>query len=350
MFDRKQFRNLLYILLIMSLNLTVFTVLAQDEAEEVESIFTMTNDSREVVFRGSWQFTDPGAVVYHDGMFHMFQNTFNNWPARASVFHLISEDGISWARSAGSAVFNVDAVPYAGFSALVSSVLVEDDGSWVLYFYTLDDSNTPWEGAIGRATADDPDGPWIADPEPVLTAGSEGSWESLHVSHPSVVKTDDAYVMYYTGRTEDTINIGMASSDDGIEWTRYDNPETTDAPYAESDPVFEAWESDAGTWIAMAPQAIRTDDAWAMIYRRASGYSDFSGTINLATSEDGINWSTYDAPPITRFDADGNAIWFTELLHLDDVFYLFIEVGKVEPGAGNTTQIYLSIYEGEFPE
>ena len=142
----------------------------------------------------------------------------------------------------------------------------------------------------------------------------------------------------------------MATSEDGINWTRYDNPETTDAPYAESDPVFEPVETETGILVALQPQAIQTEDGWAMIYRRAGGYSDFSGTINLATSEDGITWSTYDAPPITRFDANGNAIWFTEFLHLEDSYYLFIEVGRVEPGAGNTTQIYLSALEGDLPE
>ena len=348
MFQNSLFRKILFISIMLCLS--VFTISAQDDEPEVESIFSMVNEGREVVFRGSWQFTDPGAVLYHDGMFHMFQNAFNGWPARVSVFHLISEDGLSWERSAPVAVFNVDAVPYAGFSALVTSAFVEDDGTWVIYFYTLDDSNTPWQGAIGRATATNPDEAWTVDPEPVLTAGSDGSWDSFHVSHPSVIRTEDGYVMYYTGRTADSINIGMATGEDGINWTRYDNPETTEAPFAESDPVFEAWETETGTLIAMAPQAIQTEDGWAMVYRSAGGYSDFSGTINLATSEDGINWSTYDAPPITRFDANGNAIWFTEFLHLDDTYYLFIEVGRVEPGAGNTTQIYLSTLEGDLPE
>jgi hypothetical protein len=31
--------------------------------------------------------------------------------------------------------------------------------------------------------------------------------------------------------------IGYATSTDGIMWTKYDNPATTNPPYAESDPV-----------------------------------------------------------------------------------------------------------------
>jgi hypothetical protein len=28
-----------------------------------------------------WQYTDPGAAVYHDGSIHVFQNGFVGWPA-----------------------------------------------------------------------------------------------------------------------------------------------------------------------------------------------------------------------------------------------------------------------------
>src|SRR5262245_3436890 len=36
---------------------------------------------------GTWddRFTDPGAVIYHDGMFHMFRNGFRDFPAPSQV-------------------------------------------------------------------------------------------------------------------------------------------------------------------------------------------------------------------------------------------------------------------------
>lgn len=336
-------------LFIVCLCLTSISLIAQEEDENTESIFDMAT-ANAVVLRRNWQFTDPGAVVFHDGMFHMFQNAFNGWPAESFAYHSTSEDGITWERATSIFVFDASDVPYAGLTALVTSALVEDDGTWVIYYYTLDNSASPWEGAIGRATAEDPNGPWIADPEPVLTAGSEGSWDSFHVAHPSVIRTEDGYVMYYTGRTTDTVNIGMATSEDGIEWTRYDNPETTDTIYAESDPLFAPIETEADTNFAMQPQAVQTEDGWAMVLRRAIGYGDFGATLQIASSDDGIEWAISDMPPITRFDADGNAIWFTEFVYVDGVYYLFIEVGNVEPGFGNTTQIYLSTFEDELPD
>jgi hypothetical protein len=58
-------------------------------------------------------------------------------------------------------VFSTDDVPFAEVGALVTSVLVEDDGTWVLYFSVGHfPASNPSAFAIGRATAPDPLGPW----------------------------------------------------------------------------------------------------------------------------------------------------------------------------------------------
>ena len=58
----------------------------------------------------------------------------------------------------------------------------------------------------------------------------------------------------------------MATSEDGIEWTRYDNPETTDTLYAESDPLFDPIETGADVNFAMQPQVVQTEDGWQWFY------------------------------------------------------------------------------------
>ena len=137
------------ILLALSLSMIGQTVSAQNYGEE-PGFFTMENFGGAVVQRRNWQFTDPGGVVYHDGMFHMLQNSFHAWPDRVSVYYSVSEDGISWERAADTIVFTVDDVPYADLSALVSSLLVEDDGTWVMYYYTLNDDDTPMTAIAGQ--------------------------------------------------------------------------------------------------------------------------------------------------------------------------------------------------------
>ena len=77
------------------------------------------------------QYTDPGAVVYHDGLFHMFRNGFLGWPAAVWIHHMVSEDGITWTQPSQEPVLLTEDVPFAEVAALASSVIVEEDGTWV---------------------------------------------------------------------------------------------------------------------------------------------------------------------------------------------------------------------------
>ncbi|MBL0347003.1 hypothetical protein [Candidatus Villigracilis affinis] len=44
---------------------------------------------------GTWddRYTDPGAVVFYDGVFHMFRNGFRGYPAESQVGCVTSTDG-----------------------------------------------------------------------------------------------------------------------------------------------------------------------------------------------------------------------------------------------------------------
>jgi predicted GH43/DUF377 family glycosyl hydrolase len=292
-------------------------------------------------------YTDPGAVLYHDGRFHMFRNGFNGWPASVQIGYLTSEDGVNWTEATEDPVLKTEAVPYAGVAALASSALVEDDGTWVLYFYTWEKGspvNSP--GAIGRATADSPLGPWTPDAEPLLKPGSEGAWDSLMVNAPSVLKTEDGYVMYYAGfdkRGLPSGKIGMAASDDGIHWTKYDNPKTSDAEFAESDPVF--WVE--GDLMAHQPNVIYTpEEGWGMMYRQVKPGAG-NMTLQLARSDDGITWETLTTDPIWTLTSIPGArgFWWTRLLRQEDTYYLYIEAG-----VGRNTRIFAATHEGSLFE
>jgi hypothetical protein len=63
---------------------------------------------------------------------------------------------------------------------------------------------------------------------------------------------------------------GLATSADGINWTKYDDPSTTEAPYAKSDPVLQP--SPSG-WDAedVICSVMKTDTGWEMLYQ---GFGD----------------------------------------------------------------------------
>ncbi|MCI0713891.1 MAG: family 43 glycosylhydrolase [Chloroflexi bacterium] len=286
------------------------------------------------------RYTDPGAVLYHDGQFHMFRNGFLAWPAEVQIAYTVSDDGITWEKVGADPVLRTDEIPYAGTAALASSALVEDDGTWVLYFYTWPPLNSDVVGGIGRATAPAPEGPWTPDEALVLTPGAESDWDSGLITAASVVKYDGTYYMYYDHLKQgQPTSIGMATSEDGITWTKYDNPETTDAPFANSDPVLTPAESE-DAWDrehVLQPSVAITEDGWVMMYKSFTGAQQ-DQSLGFATSEDAIVWERATEEPVfTNSDIRQRRMWFTRMVHHDGVYYLYLELQRNYQGQ---TDIY----------
>lgn len=311
-------------LLLCALSLTI--VSAQDDTPT----FELHSDEPVIVHGPSteWdgRYTDPGAALYHDGQFHMFRNGFKNWPASVQIGYLTSPDGFVWTEVTEEPVLMSDEVPFTDLAALASSALVMDDGTWHLYFYTWNNGLPAAE--IGLATARDPLGPWEVYPEPVLTHGSAGSWDDAHVDAPSVVRTEDGLVMYYSGRNEETTiaSIGMATSSDGIVWEKYDDPATTDAPYAESDPILV---TNVERWNYHQSRVERTEDGYIMVFREFPRQGAMQMGLRYATSADGIAWTvTTDEPFWNASSIPGaRGFWYTATAYHDGILYLYIEGG-----------------------
>lgn len=267
---------------------------------------------------------NPGAIIEHEGQLHMFANVFSQWPGQVAFPHLVSPDGASWTRAKSSPAFTSADIPYVDNGADVSAGYVAADGTWVLVFETVELSD-PW--VLGRATAPGPDGPWTVDPEPILKPGPSGSWDSGGLQWPSVIQTDDGYLMYFTaieglgGRG----SIGLATSPDGQTWTKHDEPVLS----AELD-----WERGQ----VDRPRVAVTPRGLAMIY--AGGRLTDRG---LAWSEDGVAWQRDgELPVITRetFPISGNA-WDAALVYRDGALSYYLEIGSASGGSART-DVYLA--------
>lgn len=337
-----------FVLLCIILALSAGATLAQDGPNPIK--FTIDVDHA-VISHGdgdTWDnpYTDPGAVVYHDGQFHMFRNGFRAWPAKVDIGYLTSDDGLQWNEVSEDPIIVSEDAPFAIMGVLASSALVEDDGTWVLYFYTWPLTGGRVPGSVVRATAPAPTGPWTFDPDVLLAPGPTGSWDESQITAPSVVKIDDGYLMFYsaTNRTS-TWAIGMATSPDGITWQKYDNPDTFNTLWADSDPVFlpdpsgEAWDSQN----VHQPRVRLTPDGLVMLYR---AYQDIdqNRAFGLALSSDGITWERlYEKPIIRDLELLRRGMWFSELEYHDGTYYLFLELQR---GYLNQTDIYAGTYTG----
>jgi len=65
---------------------------------------------------------------------------------------------------------------------------------------------------------------WQRNEKPILSPGSEGSWDDASVLVVSVLKLEDAYVAFYEGQNiRNEYAIGFAYSYDFIAWSKYEN-------------------------------------------------------------------------------------------------------------------------------
>ena len=163
---------------------------------------------------------------------------------------LPSNDGVSFRKFAGNPVLAPDDNGFDAFTAGPGRVLI-DDSVWVMYYNGQELAGFSPGKSVGRATALIPTGPWKRSETPVLSSGSKGEWDDGFIIPCSVLKLNDSsYRMYYLGGTEITIwkdfYVGMATSFDGINWKKHNDPTTTQHPFAESDPVL--MNGNTGDW------------------------------------------------------------------------------------------------------
>lgn len=167
----------------------------------------------------------PGAVTpAADGTHHAWVIAFGRSPGTQEIHHLTSPDAVAWTEQADASLADLSA-GLGNPGAMPTSVLEESDG-WVMYFVgTLATGERGWD--IWRATAPGPDGPWSRSDGPVFRRAAAGAWDAGALDFPTVIPTEDGYAMFYSAipTLESSEGaVGLATSPDGVEWTRHGDP------------------------------------------------------------------------------------------------------------------------------
>lgn len=243
-------------------------------------------------------------VIFKDSVYYLFYSgSANLMTTPFAIGYATSIDGFNWTKNSSNPVFEADGSGYDAFMVAEGKIIIEDS-LWILY-YNARAVGGPGPGpSIGRATSTSADGPWDRMNDPILTTGSSGEWDEAFITPNAVLKVDSGYIMYYSGGTgfpfppSDHAMVGLAFSSDGITWTKYNDPLTTNPPYTESDPVLtlgSAGSYDSG--LAWESDVLKTPNGFEMFY---TGDPDsWTGErICYATSVDGINWIKYEQNPI----------------------------------------------------
>lgn len=223
--------------------------------------------------RGRYQWRPGGAVeqpradfdagriaaprVFRFGQF--YYNLYSAWDGASWTTGLTASlDGRDW--SLGRKVLAADSRTWEGEQRAAFGAALVADGL-IHYWYT---AGGP--AAIGLARSHDGRS-WRREGEPVLKPGGEKDFDGGGVSHPAVLRLDGTYYLYYTGvDAGGRAAIGLARSDDGVEWKRLrGNPVMAGAPGG----GVAVWRAQGRYWM-LAPAG--------------------EGRVALARSADGVTW------------------------------------------------------------
>lgn len=159
-----------------------------------------------------------GAVVL-DGKVHLFYQTYGNGP-RDAICHAVSEDGLRFVRDPSNPVFRPTGEWTSGRA--IDAEAFPFDGRLLLYFATRDKAMK--RQMVGVAAADLRSGfgreAWTQLVDgPVLVP--ELPWERDCIEAPSVCRRGDMLFLFYAGSyNNEPQQIGVATSTDGVRWTR----------------------------------------------------------------------------------------------------------------------------------
>jgi len=144
---------------------------------------------------------------------------------KARICYAWSLDGFNWIKHANP-VMDVGAAGSWDSGWLDTPEIVRDNTGYKLYYYgDTAQQNAAISSAIGLAYS--PDGiNWTREASnPVFIKGTFGDWDGTWVESPTIVwdSISGLYSMWYNGVDTATwkVLIGLATSSDGVSWTRY---------------------------------------------------------------------------------------------------------------------------------
>jgi len=226
---------------------------------------------------------DPMVLDNPDGYKMWFAGWGGGQPT--GIGYATSMDGVSWIEHDKPVLEIAPGAQSVERNNRWPFVMKDDTGyrMWYTVWY--------WSGQLRIYQATSADGlSWARSPStPILEPGEAGAFDAGGVGSPTVIKKDGSYLMWYQGRDavdSDRYNIGYATSQDGITWTKH-----------ASNPIL-TFESLGTTEIFSIenPTVLLSDrGTFQLLYTVRTPAGDW---INWATSTDGINWMNSASNPI----------------------------------------------------
>lgn len=137
--------------------------------------------------------------------------TGRNSSAVWGIGYAYSSDGISWTKYSSNPIVIAGAFGTWDSLRVMEPTVVKDGGTYHMWY--TGEQVFPFS-KIGHATATNPEGPWTKDVANPVFTGTPGTWDANQVYSPSVVfnTVDNSYEMFYSGQNGDRWITGHANA------------------------------------------------------------------------------------------------------------------------------------------
>ena len=227
-----------------------------------------------------------GTVVFDGSIYHMWLEGYDDGASLADIGHATSPDGVNWTMDPANPVLT-RGEPGEWDDQFVYGSAVTHDGEQFRMWYSGGDGSYE---RVGYATS--PDGTvWTKHAgNPVMDVGPAGSWTDRIVRPGTVINDGDIFKMWFFGGMS-TLQIGFASSSDGINWDQRSDPVLSPGAFPGAwDPLV------ANPWVVFDGY---TYHMWYVggIEQAPPGGGLF---IGYAFSSDGITWTKHRDNPVIQ--------------------------------------------------
>jgi predicted GH43/DUF377 family glycosyl hydrolase len=214
------------------------------------------------------------------GLYRMWFSSTTPNANTMNISHALSLNGIDWFLYSNNPVMKVGSPGTFDSRWVVNMDVMFVKGQYLMYYQGFD--GVFWQ--IGLATSEN-GVKWKKYEGNPIVRNEPGTWESTTCGAPEVAYNGYSYSMIYTGYNGTTYAIGLATSPNGVDWTKHpSNPVLTKGSPG-------SWDQNSVTSIAM----FTAGGKYYLLY----GGGPFTG-IGLATSLDLINWTKYEGNPVLQ--------------------------------------------------
>ena len=182
-------------------------------------------DGNPIVKKGtdleSWDFAvDSVETILKEGEQYRMWYSGSTRKSFYRIGHAVSSDGLHWIRDPRNPILTEGKSGTWDSKSVFANTIIKEGKDYRMWYSGLDET---WQ--IGLATSEDGIAWRKHSKHPVLSRGEDQDWDNILAYHCWVIRIKGGYAMWYAGasREDRKQKIGLAVSENGIHWVKYDH-------------------------------------------------------------------------------------------------------------------------------